>query len=75
MNNLIRERIFSLLSESSHEVTNEEMQTAYESFVKEIYTLQSRMDYEQSFRTLNLTRIEFISLQTTSKYEQGKKCA
>lgn len=75
MYNFMKMRIFSVLSESSP-VTNEEMQHAYEAFMKDILTLnQSETDYQTVFRSLNLTRIELQALQTQILYEQGKKCA
>jgi hypothetical protein len=75
MNDLLKEKIFSLLSESFY-VTNEEMQKAYEDFLTRIEKLnQSESDYLNFFRVLNLTRIEFYSLGSLSFYEQGEKCA
>lgn len=66
--------LFSLLSEPS-QVTNEEMQSAYEDFVTQIVILnQSESDYSKLFRILNLSRIEFDSLGSSSLYGQGKKC-
>ncbi len=74
MNDLLKEKIFSLLSESFY-VTNEEMQKAYEDFLTRIEKLnQSESDYLNFFRVLNLTRIEFYSLGSLSFYEQGEKC-
>lgn len=75
MNDLCRTELFGLLSESSLKVTNQEMQQAYENFVADILTLnQSETDFSEVFRSLNLTRIEFQSLQTQFLYEQGGKC-
>ncbi|MFR9165106.1 MAG: hypothetical protein ACLVKO_02330 [Dysgonomonas sp.] len=75
MNDLLKTRLFSLLAETSP-VANDEMQSAYVEFINEIKTqTQSETDYIQLFRLLNLTRIEFKTLQTQILYEQGKKCA
>ncbi len=74
MNDLFISRFFGLLTESSP-VSNEEMKTAYEHFLKQVLTLdQSETDYSVIFRTLNLTRIELNSLQAQILYEEGKKC-
>lgn len=75
MNNLSRMKLFSLLSESSQDTT-EQMQQAYETFVKEVEILnQSETDFQTIFRKLNITRIEFKTLQAQILCEQGKKCA
>lgn len=75
MNDLLRERFFSLLSESSQEVTNEEIQNAYECFMKRVATVsQSETDYSKIFRMLNNTRIELIGIESLHQYGQGKKC-
>lgn len=75
MNDLLRARMFRLLTESSP-VANDEMQNAYVEFIEEVKTqTQSETEYTQLFRSLNLTRIEFQALQTQILYEQGEKCA
>nr|WP_307986721.1 hypothetical protein [uncultured Dysgonomonas sp.] len=75
MNDFVKTELFNLLINFSPKITNHEMQFAYESFVKEVLTLnQSEADYSIVFRLLNLTRIEFQSLQTQILYEQGEKC-
>jgi hypothetical protein len=38
MNDILNTRLFSLLTEPSQEVTNEEMQNAYVDFVKQVET-------------------------------------
>lgn len=74
MNDLSETRFFSLLSENPQEPTNE-MQQAYENFVTEVETLnQPEIDYSNVFRSLNLTRIELVSLSKQIRYEQGEKC-
>lgn len=73
MNDLIKTELFVLMNGSSQEIINFEMQYAYENFVKAVLTLnQSETDYQNNFRTLNLTRIELQSLQTQILYDQGK---
>lgn len=75
MNEHLNTRLFSLLAESSLKVTNQEMQQAYDNFVTDVLTLnQSETDFSEVFRSLNLTRIEFQSLQAQILYEQGGKC-
>lgn len=73
MNEILKLKLFSLLSEASA-VTNEEMETAYEKLVNKIQSLQSDEDYIKIFRILNMTRIELISLKTHLQYGQGEKC-
>ena len=74
MKRLVKEEFFNLLIENSS-VTNQKMQHAYEIFVIDVLTLnQTETDYRTIFRSLNLTRIEFQSLQTQILYEQGEKC-
>ncbi|KAA6327587.1 hypothetical protein EZS27_023445 [termite gut metagenome] len=75
MNELSKTRLFSLLAEPSQEVTKEEMQNAYGHFVKQVETLsQSETDYSIILRALNLTRIEFSSLESIFWCGQGEKC-
>lgn len=74
MNELLKTRLFSLLSETS-QVATHEMKNAYENFLTEVETLnQPETDYSKVFRLLNLTRIELMSLSKQIRYEQGKKC-
>lgn len=76
MDRLAKTELFSLLSESSKPVTNEEMKNAYEDFVKKTLTLnQSEIDYQIIYRSLSFARIEFASSQLLLQYEQEKKCA
>jgi hypothetical protein len=74
MNDLSNMRFFSLLAEPSQEVTNKEIQSAYEDFVEQVKTVGSSNDYSNAFRTINLTRIEVAHLQAVYQYEQGEKC-
>ena len=74
MKRLVKAEFFNLLIENSS-VTNQKMQHAYEIFVIDVLTLnQTETDYRTIFRSLNLARIEFQSLQTQILYEQGEKC-
>lgn len=74
MNDLLKARIFGLLSETSHEVTNDEIQNAYDKFVEQIRTVSNENDYSTAYRILAATRIEIASLETTPLYGQGEKC-
>lgn len=74
MNDLLRERLISLLSEPT-QVTNEEMQSVYECFMKRVETVsQSENNYSKIFRELNTTRAELAFLKSLYRHEQGKKC-
>ena len=75
MNKLSQMRTFGLLSETSQEVTNEEMQNAYDEFVEQIRTVSNENDYSTTYRILVATRIEIASLETIPLYGQGGKCA
>ena len=75
MNDLLQMRIFGLLSETSQEVTNEEMQNAYDEFVEQIRTVSNENDYSTTYRILTATRIEIASLETRPLYGMGGKCA
>ena len=75
MNELLKTRLFTLLSELSQEVTNEEMQNAYGEFVEQIRTVSNENDYSATYRILVATRIEIASLETIPLYGQGGKCA
>lgn len=75
MDELLKTRLFSLLSEPS-QVTNEEMQSAYGCFTEQVKTeSQSEQNYTEIFRILNTTRIEFAFLKSLYRYEQGEKCS
>ena len=75
MNELLKTRLFTLLSELSQEVTNEEMQNAYGEFVEQIRTVSNENDYSATYRILVATRIEIASLEIAPLYGQGEKCA
>ena len=75
MNDLLQSKMFGLLSETSQEVTNEEMQNAYGEFVEQIRTVSNENDYPTTYRILVATRIEIASLETTPLYGMGGKCA
>lgn len=75
MNELVKTEFLTFMSDNSLNVINKEIKDAYENFVAEVLALnQTGSDYEIVFRSLNLTRIEFQSLQTQILYEQGEKC-
>ena len=75
MYDLLETKFFSLLADTSQEVTNEEMQEAYGEFVKQIRTVSNENDYLTAYRILVATRIEIASLETAPLYGQGEKCA
>ncbi len=71
MNDLAKVKLFSLLSEPS-QVTNQQMQSAYEEFVSQLTTHnQPEMNLTEAFRKLNFTRIEFDFLESLPFYGQG----
>lgn len=75
MNELLKTKLLSLLSEPSQQVTNEEMQSAYGNFTEQIgFVSQSELDYSRIFRMLNITRVELVSIKTLNRYGQGEKC-
>lgn len=74
MNDLTNMRIFRLLSEPSQQETNQEMNDAYGEFLEHIKGVSRGEDYATIHRTLNATRIELASLQTSPFYGQGEKC-
>lgn len=74
MDEILKTKLFSLLSESS-QVMNEEMQNAYGEFIKHIWTVsQSDLNYADIYRMLNNTRTELLFIESLYRYEQGKKC-
>ena len=75
MNDLMKTEFFSLMIESSQGIINEQIQDAYVDFVKHIGMVNSENDYEKIYRNLSITRIEFASLESILRYEQGGKCA
>lgn len=75
MNDLLQTRLFRLLSGTSQEVTNEEMQNAYGEFVEKIRTVSNENDFSTTYRILVATRIEIASLEIAPLYGQGEKCA
>lgn len=76
MNDSLQTELFSLLANNSQEVSNDKMENAYETLVKKVKTLnQPETDSKTIFRKLNITRIEFRTLQLQILCEQGEKCA
>lgn len=75
MGEILQTRLIALLKEQSPTVSEHEMQSTYENFIVETTSLNhSDRDYQLIYRSLNLTRIEFQSLQAQISYEQGGKC-
>lgn len=75
MNDLTETELFVLINKSSQKITNEEMQCAYGKFIEHIDIInQVEGNLINAIKKLNLSRIEFISLQLHPQYEQGKKC-
>ena len=76
MNELLKTRLFNLLTESSQEVANKEIQIAYGSFKKRVEAVsQSEKNYSYIYRILSDTRIELASIESLHRYGQGGKCA
>lgn len=74
MDELLKTRLFSLLSESS-QVTNEQITNAYDCFMEKVKTISlSENNHSEIFRMLNITRIELVFIESLYRYEQGKKC-
>lgn len=72
MNELLRERLIGLLSDTS-QVTNEEIQSAYGDFIRHVKKVSSENDYAAIYRKLSNTRIELSALEPLNRYEQEKK--
>lgn len=71
---LLKTKMHDLLA-CSCSISNKEIQKAYVEFTKEVENKsRSEKDYLVIFRILNLTRIEFASLEMLYQYEQGEKC-
>ena len=73
MNEILKMRFFSLLTEPS-QVTNEEMKSAYGNFIQHVKAVSSENDYTAIYRNLSNTRIELAFLKSLHRYEQGEKC-
>ena len=74
MERLVKSELLYLLNSNSKKVLNDQIRDAYEKLVKQIRSLESDKDYSTIYRVLNFTRIEFESLQSHFRYEQGEKC-
>lgn len=76
MNQLTNLTLFSLLSESiENNGYQKKLEEAYVEFINEILHLyQVENDILSIIRTLNLTCIEFIALQSNRLYGEGEKC-
>ena len=75
MNELLKTKLFSLLAETSQEVTINEMQSAYGEFCMQIGKISDSVDHANIFRIPTATRIELASMEMLYPYEQEKKCA
>lgn len=75
MDYLQKTKMLSLLSEPLQQVTNQEMQSAYESFTEQLRTIvsQSEQNYSETFRMLNITRIELVGIESLHRHGQGEK--
>lgn len=75
MDYLQKTKMLSLLSEPLQQVTNQEMQSTYESFTEQLRTIvsQSEQNYSETFRMLNITRIELVGIESLHRYGQGEK--
>jgi hypothetical protein len=71
MNGLLKTELFILLSDTSQEVTNAEMQSAYGDFIEHVKAVSLENDYTKIHRDLNITRIELSTLESILQYEQG----
>ena len=56
MYDLLETKFFSLLADTSQEVTNEEMQNAYGKFIEQIRMVSNGNDYSTTYRILVATR-------------------
>ena len=71
----LKSELFGLFSEPTKASTNEEMENAYGSFMKQVKTISlSENTYPEIFRMLSNNRIELVFLQSLNQYEQEKKC-
>ena len=75
MNNLNQTEFFTLFLKKQ-QLKSDQLENAYEKFTEQIKNLnQPENEYTIIYRTLNLTRIELVSLSNHFRYEQGGKCA
>lgn len=57
MNDLMKSELFNLMNGSSKEITNEQIQNAYEFFVRKVeYLNQSEFNYEELTISLSFKR-------------------
>ena len=73
MNNLIKERLFRLLSDAS-QTDAHEIESAYENFIEKIKNASNHKDNMSFYRILHFSRIEFASFEAVYQYGQGEKC-
>ncbi len=75
MNDLMKTEFFGLMNENSQKITNEEMQIAYEGFMEQVRIIsQSENSLSETFRMLNITRVELVGIESLYRYGQGEKC-
>ena len=72
MNDLMKTRIFGLLSGTSQQVSNKEMQEVYDESIEQIRTVSYGNDYSTTYRILVATRIEIASRNITTLRAGGK---
>lgn len=65
MDELLKAKFFGPLSDTSKEVSNEEIQNAYGEFIEQIRTVSNGNDYSTTYRILVATRIEIASSVST----------
>jgi len=65
MDELLKAKFFGPLSDTSQEVSNEEIQNAYGEFIEQIRTVSNGNDYSTTYRILVATRIEIASSVST----------
>lgn len=73
MTDFLKTKFFMLLTETSSIVPNDEMQNAYEEFIKYIVTTSNSGDYSSVFRSLNFIRIEIVFTEESYQYKSEKK--
>lgn len=73
MNDLMETEFFVLMSNDSQAITNEQMQSAYRTFIARISALcQVGNDLTSIIRELNITRTELVFLASQFRYAQKK---
>ena len=73
MNELIKTRLFAILSEPSQRVLTNELENAYVDFEQDIRATCDSGDRTSVYRCLNAARIEFVHLDSLYQYGLGEK--